>query len=121
NRWGEADTWNSLGYAHHHLAHHAQAADSYQHALHLCRDLGDRYKEADTLTHLGATHHAAGDSTASRPAWTLAPAIPTELDHPDTHTVRAKLQALDQTSAGMEHLGPGKDRSGGDTRQHFLP
>ena len=56
DRDGEADTWDSLGYAHHHLGHHAQAADCYQHALTLFRDLGDRYNEADTLTHLGDTH-----------------------------------------------------------------
>ena len=79
----QAATWDSLGYAHHHLGHHAQAITCYQQALDLFRDLGDRYDEADTLTHLGDTHHAAGDPDAARDAWQQALTILDELDHPD--------------------------------------
>jgi tetratricopeptide (TPR) repeat protein/transcriptional regulator with XRE-family HTH domain len=100
DRDGQAATWDSLGYTHHHLGHHTHAYDCYQHALHLYRDLGDRYNEADTLIHLGDTQHAAGDPTAARTAWTHALDILTDLDHPDTHTVRAKLHDLDQAPAG---------------------
>jgi hypothetical protein len=42
----ESSTWNSLGYAHHGLADHQQAAICYQRALGLYRGLGDRYFEA---------------------------------------------------------------------------
>jgi tetratricopeptide (TPR) repeat protein len=95
-RWGEAHTWDSLGYSHHHLAHHAQAADCYQRALCLFRDLGDRYWEANILTRLGDTYHADGDP-AARTAWQHALDILTDLNHPDTHAIRAKLHHLDQT------------------------
>ena len=60
----------------------------------LFRDLGDRYDEADTLTHLGDTHHAAGDPDAARDAWQQALTILDELDHPDADQVRAKLGGL---------------------------
>jgi len=100
DRPGQADTWDSLGYAHHHLAQHTQAADCYQHALHLYRDLGDRYNEATTLTRLGDTQHAAGDPAAARTAWTQALDILTDLGHPDTDTVRAKIQNLNLSAPG---------------------
>jgi tetratricopeptide (TPR) repeat protein len=114
DRAGEADTWDSLGYAHHHLSRHTQAADCYQHALHLYRDLGDHYNEADTLTHLGDTHHAAGNITAARTAWQHALDILTDLDYPDTDTVRARLHDLDQTPGGGTSCRPGKTRTAGD-------
>src|SRR5262249_7744922 len=88
--------WDSLGYAHHHLAQHTQAADCYQHALHLYRDLGDRYNEAGTLTRLGDTQHTAGDTAAARTARTHALVTLTDLHHPAPHTVRAILRQLDQ-------------------------
>jgi len=97
---GEAATWDSLGYAHHHLGHHRQATDCYQHALDLFRDLGDRYEEAGTLTNLGDTHQAAGSPDAARAAWQHALEILTDLDHPDTDGVRAKLHDLDEPMQG---------------------
>ena len=99
DRAGQAHAWHSLGYAHHHHAHHTHAADCYQHALHQYRDLGARYEEAFVLTHLGDTHQAAGDPDAARAAWTHALDILTELDHPDAHTVRAKLDHLETKCA----------------------
>ncbi len=82
------------------------AADCYQHALALYGDLGDRYYEADTLTHLGDTHHAAGRPDQARTAWTTALDILTDLDHPDTDTVRAKLVTLDQTPPTQPGASP---------------
>jgi tetratricopeptide (TPR) repeat protein len=61
NRSNEANTWDSLGYAHHYLGHHTQAVTYCQQALDLYRDLGHRYGNTDTLIHLGDTHHTAGD------------------------------------------------------------
>jgi len=94
DRQGQAATWDSLGYAHHHLGHHTQAVTCYQHALDLYRDLGYRQGEADTLTRLGDTHHAAGNPDAARDAWQQALTILDQLDHPDAEHLRTKLHNL---------------------------
>ena len=47
------------------------------------------------LTHLGDTHHAAGDPDAARDAWQQALTILDDLDHPDAAQVRAKLADVD--------------------------
>jgi hypothetical protein len=70
DRIGEAGTWDSIAYAHHHLGHHAQAVACYQ----------------NTLTHLGDTHHAAGQSDAARTAWQHALSILDDLHHPTPTT-----------------------------------
>jgi hypothetical protein len=75
----------------------AKAITCYQHALDLFRDLGDRYNEANTLAHLGDTHHTTGNSEAARDAWQHALTILDKLHHPDADTVRAKLHDSDQT------------------------
>jgi tetratricopeptide (TPR) repeat protein len=93
--WIEAAAWDSLGYVHHHLGDHTRAAVCYQRSLDLCRLLGDRPHEAETLIHLGETRHAAGDSDAARSAWRQALTIRTELNHPDTAQISAKLRHLD--------------------------
>ena len=62
----QAETWDSLGYAHHHLGQPLQAIVCYEHAIDLYRDFGDRYNEADTLAHLGDTIEPPVTST--RPA-----------------------------------------------------
>ena len=90
-REGEAATWNSLGYAHHELADHQQAAICYQRSLGLYRELGDRYFEAGALDRLGDVHLSAGDSGAARRAWAQALRILEEIDHADASSVRAKL------------------------------
>ncbi len=92
---GIAETWDSLGYVYHHLGDHRQAITSYQHALDLFRDLGHRYQQADTLTHLGDTHHA-DNPDAARAVWQQALTILEDLDHPDAEQVRTRLHNLDQ-------------------------
>jgi tetratricopeptide (TPR) repeat protein len=64
--------WDVLGYAHHSLGHHAEAAACYERALRLNRDLGDRYEEGNTLTHLGETQQISGDLDAARRTWEQA-------------------------------------------------
>lgn len=88
---GEAATWDSLGYAHHQLGQHDQARDCYQHALPMFHDLGDRFEEADVLTHLGDSCRAAGDVEAAADAWRRALAILDDLGHPDAVDVRVRL------------------------------
>ena len=98
NQDGEAGTWSSLGYAHHHLGRYAEAEVCHQRALDLYRDLGNRRMEARVLAHLGDTHRAAGSPAAARHAYRQALAILTDLDdHPDAGTVRGKLDAVESS------------------------
>ncbi len=55
--------------------------------------------EADTLTRLGDTHHATGDTDAARSAWRYALTILNNLGHPNADTVRAKLDHIEPTAA----------------------
>ncbi|MEU4251936.1 tetratricopeptide repeat protein [Amycolatopsis sp. NPDC026612] len=94
-RPGEADTWDSLGCAHHHLGEHQRATACYRNALELFRKLGARHPQADTLIRLGDTHRDAGDSRAAHRSWLRALPILEELPHPDADAdadvVRARL------------------------------
>lgn len=56
--------------------------------------MGNRYYEAGTLTHLGDTQHAAGDTVGARLAWQDALDIFTDLDRPDAKDVQVKLDNL---------------------------
>jgi DNA-binding SARP family transcriptional activator len=90
---GSACAWDGLGYAHHRMGNHARAVESYERAVATYRQLGDRQGQADTLARLGDTHEAAGDHDAARDAWRQALDILTDLDHPGTAAVRARLDA----------------------------
>ena len=94
DRYGQASTWDSLGYAHHHLGQHTQAIGCYHRALELFVDLGHRHGEADTLTRLGDSHSIAGNSHGAQTAWQQALAILDELDHPNADQLRTKLATL---------------------------
>jgi len=59
NRHGEAAAWDSLGYIDHSLGRFATATLSYTRSPSLFRQLGDRYHQADTLSHLGDTCYAS--------------------------------------------------------------
>jgi tetratricopeptide (TPR) repeat protein len=99
-------TWDTLGYAHHGLADHHQAATCYQRALGLFRELGDRYNEATTLTNLGDAQLSAGDASAARRAWAQALRILDEIGHADAGRVRAMLSS----TRGPVAAGHGADR-----------
>src|ERR1035438_910562 len=89
----EASTWDSLGYIYRHLDHYGHAATSYQRAISLFREAGARYQTAQSLSHLGDAHHAAGDNHAARETWEQALDILDELAHPEAMPVRNKLQS----------------------------
>ena len=92
DRWElEALTRDSIGYAHHHLGHAVRAIASYQRAVELFRELGDRYNQGMSLNRLGDSHQAAGNTAAAGRAWRQALTILSELDHPDAAQVRGKL------------------------------
>jgi hypothetical protein len=76
------------------LGNLAEAAACSQHAVSLFRESGDRFNEADVLTHLGDTRHADGELTQAREAWQQALAILEDLEHPDADQVRAKLASI---------------------------
>jgi tetratricopeptide (TPR) repeat protein len=103
DRRGLANTWDSLGYAHHHLGNHEQATICYQRALDLLGELGDRYCEAQTLNRLGDTREIAHDLNGARLAWQHAVDILDQLGYPGDHfypsaeKIRAKLRDLDET------------------------
>src|SRR5262249_28182169 len=100
DRGGQAATWDSLGYAHHHLGHHTHAITSYHHALTLFRDLGDRYYEATILTRIGDTHHTTGNHHPPHNARHQALTIlddpnPPAADHPRPNLATLDIHTLD--------------------------
>ncbi|GHI10221.1 hypothetical protein AQI88_39500 [Streptomyces cellostaticus] len=88
---GQARTWRSLGYIHHHLGRYGHAIDCYRQAVDLVRKTDDRYHEATSLADLGDTHHAAAHPDAAHHAWTQALAITDEIGLPGTAPLRARL------------------------------
>jgi tetratricopeptide (TPR) repeat protein len=90
----EPYTWDTLGYIEHQLGRYREAANCYQNALAIFHEQGYRFQQAQTLTHLGDTHHAAADPDAAHGAWQQALAILADLRRPDTGQVRAKLRHL---------------------------
>jgi tetratricopeptide (TPR) repeat protein len=101
DRHAEADTWDSLGYAHKHLNQHRRAVECYQQALSLYRSIGDRYYEAATLIRLGETYRSAAHA-----AWQHSLDILVDLDHPVADGVRSQLENLDRDLVSESWLGP---------------
>jgi len=97
DRFGQAETYDSLGYAHRHLGQLQEATTAYQQALTLYREFGDRYNEADTLAYLGDVHRTSGDLENARIAWQRALEILEQVDHADADRVRAKMRELNES------------------------
>ncbi|GIF58154.1 AfsR/SARP family transcriptional regulator [Asanoa iriomotensis] len=87
----QADTWDSIGFACHHLDRHDEAVHAYQQALTLARQAGARHLEGTVLTHLGDTHLAAGDPTAARAVWKPALDILASIDATVADQLRDRL------------------------------
>ena len=101
---GEADAWDSLGYANHQLGRHRQAISCYENAVRLFQQHGDQYAWAATLRNIGDTNLALGDPIAARTAWRRALTILAALGHPDADEVRANLTQL--VDEGPHTLSP---------------
>jgi tetratricopeptide (TPR) repeat protein len=101
-----ANAWDSLGFAHHHLGHHAEAQACYRRAIGLLHDVGKQYDEAAALARLGEVLCAAGDPTSARDAWQQALTILDDLDHPDAQQVRTKLATLATPTSDHERPVP---------------
>jgi hypothetical protein len=99
DRYGEAASWDSLGYAHHRNGDRPRAIACYRQALELHRTVGDRYDEAYVLVHIGEA-----DPDLAVQSWRAALAILVEIDHPDAESVRAKLRVYGQ-SPGLHQNG----------------
>ncbi|MEV6237869.1 BTAD domain-containing putative transcriptional regulator [Lentzea sp. NPDC051838] len=91
---GQASTWDSLGYIHHHRGDHREAIECYQRSLDVFRSLGDHYWTADVLIHLGDSHLAAGDAHAAGVAWKEALEILDDLGHPHADAVRSRISPV---------------------------
>lgn len=102
----EANAWDTLAYAHHHLGNFRRAQTCYLRAVGMLRRSGDRYNEAGSLTRLGDTYAATGDDAAARAVWARATDILTEIDPPWAAEVRAKLQTEVPDRAGHEVFPP---------------
>ncbi|MFH8682886.1 tetratricopeptide repeat protein [Streptomyces lydicus] len=106
---GQAGTWDTLGYAYHHLGDHPKAVDCYRRSLRLNRVLGHRYNEAETLVHLSHTHRATGAIGAARETLRQALALYREIQAPDAEVeqVRALLAELPQSArSAVPRSGP---------------
>ncbi|ADD44127.1 AfsR/SARP family transcriptional regulator [Stackebrandtia nassauensis] len=92
----EAETWDSLGYAHHHLGNHTEAITCYRTALDLLEDVEDRYFTTEVLTNLGDVYLSEDDRDAARRVWSQALTTLDELGHPYADKVRSRLATLDE-------------------------
>lgn len=93
----QAHSWSCLAETHYRLGDWVQAAASYQRALDLFRECGDRYAEASTLAHLGVSHHAAGEPDAASAAWQAARELLDGLDESAAEQIHSQLRLLDET------------------------
>ncbi|REF99696.1 DNA-binding SARP family transcriptional activator [Asanoa ferruginea] len=87
----QADTWDSIGFACHHLGRLDEAVHAYEQALTLARQAGARHLEGTVLSHLGDTHLAAGDPAAARVVWKPALDILHSIDAPAADDLRERL------------------------------
>jgi tetratricopeptide (TPR) repeat protein len=102
DRFGQAETWDSLGYANQRLGRPAAAISCYRTAVALFQEFDDRYNEADSIAALGDAHYAAGDAASARAAWRRAADILDLLRHPDADKIRAKLTDARRPDDGRE-------------------
>jgi len=82
---------DSIGLAHHHLGEYDRAVACYERAVGIYRELGDRCYEALTMSKLGDTHHAIGDTATGRGFWRQALVVLDEIGHYEADGIRAKL------------------------------
>ena len=89
--YSTAETWDTLGVAQHALGHYGEAIESFRRSRVLCVELGDRFREAQTLAHLADSLAATGDRVAARDMWQRAATLFDELAHPDGAKIRQRL------------------------------
>ena len=106
DRWGEAASLDSIGYAYHQLGRHREAVRYFEQAIAINRELGHLYSEALDYDHLGDALDAADDAALARDAWQRALEILGQLGdvysigkgYPDPELIRTKLRTRDRGS-----------------------
>lgn len=88
---GEAAALDTIGFVHHQLGRFSAAIDTFQEAIRLNRQLGNRYDTAVCLLNLGDSQAASGDRGAARESWRQAETVFDELQHPDVDEARKRL------------------------------
>ena len=91
----QAYVYNPMGDALRATGQRDEAVHSYQSALVLARQDGDRYEEARALDGIAVTCHDGGQVAEAHDRWQEALAIYTDLDVPEAHAVRTRLTTLD--------------------------
>jgi tetratricopeptide (TPR) repeat protein len=91
---GQSETWDSLGFCHHHLGHLAEAQHAYRQGARLFAEYGDTHNQALCLVNLGAVYLDAGEPQQAREPWRTALGILEGLGHPEAGEVRARLMSL---------------------------
>jgi tetratricopeptide (TPR) repeat protein len=87
--WMEASVWHTLGYIHRQLRNYPRARACYQRALRIIHDVGDLYREAETLDHIAEVCAAHGDMNAAHNARDQARRIRRDFDHTDAEGTNA--------------------------------
>jgi transcriptional regulator with XRE-family HTH domain/tetratricopeptide (TPR) repeat protein len=94
NRVLAANVKDTIGLVHQHRGEQAKAIAWYEQSVAECRELGDRWGEAEALMHLGDAWREAGDAGRARQAWQQSLTVFDELSHPGAADVRTRLQQL---------------------------
>ncbi|MGH3752990.1 MAG: tetratricopeptide repeat protein [Pseudonocardiaceae bacterium] len=97
----EAHTLRILGQVYLDLRRFDEAADHFQQAVTMLRELSDRHRAAQTLHYLGEALRGMGQLAEAREAWLEALSIFDDLGAPEATQVRVCLETLDAHSAGQ--------------------
>lgn len=100
HRYGQADTWHSLGLIHSRLGHPVLAVQAHERALDLFRALGVRFAEADTSFELGLVYADLGRTALGRHYLETALRIFGELGHEMAGAATEALTRLDLAGIG---------------------
>jgi DNA-binding SARP family transcriptional activator/tetratricopeptide (TPR) repeat protein len=107
HRYGQADTWDSLGLIHARAGNLQAAAHAYERAVELYRAIGSRYGEADSSLELGLVLAKAADPARARHFLETALRILDELRHDRSRVAAEALGRLDEVAnsgnAGRSH------------------
>ena len=103
DRWGEAATLDTIGYAYRDLGDYQQAVRFSELALDIDRELGDPYSEAIDADHLGDALNAVGKTAQARSNWLLALDIFDQLN--DLPSVGAGYASPDDIRAKLRSTG----------------
>jgi tetratricopeptide (TPR) repeat protein len=91
DRYNQANTWDSIGLAHHELGELELATSSYRRAIAFYREVGDRWARRTRSTGSADTHRAAGRAAAARDAWRRAAETLDQIGDAGAAQIRAKL------------------------------